>query len=222
MFFQMDNGTLSCFWRVNILLMSLLNWLKINHFIKSACNNCSKGVLEDCFHPECITADGVERGLMTINRQLSGPPIHVCKNDLIVIDVINSMHGTATGIHWHGLNQKETPYMDGVPYVTQCPISYGSTFRYTFYAREAGTHFYHSHSGLQKANGIHGSLIIRAPKLSDDNHKEYDYDLSEHTIITADWMHSYAEMYFPGLSSTLSLFQSILINGKGRFFNVNI
>ena len=170
---------------------------------------------------KCVLADGVERGLMTINRQLPGPPINVCKDDMIVVDVHNEMDGTSTSIHWHGINQVETPYMDGVPYVTQCPIQYGSIFRYAFYVRETGTNFYHSHSGLHKTNGLYGALVVREPKKEDKNKKFYDYDLAEHVIVASDWMHDYAEMFTPGLSSRLSLYQSLLINGHGRFYDVS-
>lgn len=55
------------------------------------------------------------------------------------------MDGTGEGIHFHGLHQRETPFMDGVPFLTQCPFD--STFRYVVRATEAGTQFYHSHSG---------------------------------------------------------------------------
>jgi FtsP/CotA-like multicopper oxidase with cupredoxin domain len=85
----------------------------------SACGNCLNGNHQDCFNPQCITADGLERAVMSTNRMVPGPPIHVCQNDLIVVDVINAMGGTAITNHWHGFYQKETPYMDGVPFVTQ-------------------------------------------------------------------------------------------------------
>lgn len=54
-------------------------------------------------------------------------------------------------IHWHGQHQKLNPYMDGVPYVTQCPIASGSSFRYRFKAENSGTHFWHSHIGKYSA-----------------------------------------------------------------------
>lgn len=57
------------------------------------------------------------------------------------------MPGTGATIHWHGLHQRNTPYMDGVPQITQCPIESSTTFRYAFNATEPGTQFYHSHSG---------------------------------------------------------------------------
>lgn len=72
----------------------------------------------------------------------------VCKNDFIVVDVKNQMSGSAASIHWHGIHQRNTPYMDGVPFITQCPILESTTFRYAFEATEPGTQFYHSHSGI--------------------------------------------------------------------------
>lgn len=53
---------------------------------------------------------------MSINRKIPGPPIHVCQNDLTVVDVTNEMGGTSSTIHWHGIHQRETPYFDGVPF----------------------------------------------------------------------------------------------------------
>lgn len=194
-----------------------------NYFIyfNRACNNCSKGTEEDCFHPQCVTADGVERGIIAINRKVPGPAINVCKDDLVIVDLHNDMDGSATSIHWHGMHQKETPWMDGVPFLTQCPIQYSSTFRYSFYAREAGTNFYHSHSGLQKANGMFGSLVIRAPEHHDQNAHLYNYDLPEHTIVVTNWLHDYAETYLPGLSSSLKLYESLTFDGRGRYLNVS-
>lgn len=153
-----------------------------------------------------------------MNRQLPGPAIQVCKNDIVVVDVMNEMDGTATTIHFHGLTQKNTPYSDGVPFITQCPIIYGNTFRYSFYAADTGTHLWHSHSGLHKANGIYGPIVIRTAEAVSPL---YDYDLPDFFLLAADWMHVYAEQYFPGLTSRLSIFESLLINGRGRFLNVS-
>lgn len=123
----------------------------------------------------------------------------MCKNDLIVVDVRNHMAGASASIHWHGLHQRETPYMDGVPFITQCPIHPSTTFRYKFKATEAGTQFYHSHSGHHKVNGHFGSLIIREPYEEDPNADQYFFDFEEHIILAADWMHFLAEELMPGL-----------------------
>lgn len=118
-----------------------------NYIITSACGNCGTGSNSDCFRNQCIVGDGSPRMLMSINRQHPGPALHVCQNDLVVVDVKNMMGGSATTIHWHGIHMRETPYFDGVPYVTQCPIDFANTFRYSFWASEAGTQWYHSHAG---------------------------------------------------------------------------
>lgn len=64
-----------------------------------------------------------------------------------MVDVINKILGSTETIHWHGIRQTKTPWMDGVPMVTQCPIHQGSTFRYSFPAEDPGSFWYHSHSG---------------------------------------------------------------------------
>ena len=53
----------------------------------------------------------------------------MCQGDEIVVDIENDLGSETTSIHWHGLHQKATPYMDGVPYLTQCPILPGTSFR---------------------------------------------------------------------------------------------
>lgn len=53
--------------------------------------------------------------------------------------------------------------MDGVPFLTQCPVLPNALFRYEFYADEAGTHFYHSHSGgHDKIEHVSKLLIVTA------------------------------------------------------------
>lgn len=141
-----------------------------------------KGNFSECFNAQCITADGYERGVMAINRQIPGPSIHVCQNDIIVVDMINMMGGTSAAIHWHGFHQVKTPWMDGVPFITQCPVHFGNAFRYSFDATEAGTQFYHSHSGHHKVNGIYGGIVVKKPKEDDFSGRFYDHDLPEHLM----------------------------------------
>jgi Multicopper oxidase len=65
-------------------------------------------------------ADGVKRSFLSLNSQLPGPQINVCKDDIIVVDLHNNAEGTATSIHWHGIRQtKDTQFFDGTPYLTQ-------------------------------------------------------------------------------------------------------
>jgi FtsP/CotA-like multicopper oxidase with cupredoxin domain len=159
---------------------------------------------------------------MSINRKIPGPTVHVCKNDMIVVDVTNEMGGTSASIHWHGFYMKKTPYYDGVPFITQCPIDFATTFRYAFHADNPGTQFYHSHSGHHKVNGHYGGIVVRRPESEDPNRSYFDHDLKEHLIIASDWMDDYSEMFIPGLPDHPVGIQptSLLINGKGTRHNV--
>ncbi|CAG9772969.1 unnamed protein product [Ceutorhynchus assimilis] len=158
-----------------------------NYYTMSkACQNCPS-TRSDCFMKDCIPGAGYDRGIISVNRRIPGPSIEVCLNDQIIVDVKNHLMSEGTTIHWHGQHQKETPYMDGVPYVTQCPIPPKTTFRYNFKATQAGTHFWHSHLGMQRVDGCYGPLVVRVPEESNPHIPEYDYDLSLHTMILIDW-----------------------------------
>ncbi|XP_001357249.3 laccase-2 [Drosophila pseudoobscura] len=185
-----------------------------------ACFDCPRN-LTDCSRPHCVMGDGLERGITVVNRMMPGPAIEVCEGDQIVVDVKNSLLGESTSIHWHGLHQKDSPYMDGVPHITQCPITPHATFRYSFPADLSGTHFWHSHTGMQRGDGVFGALIIRKPKSAEPHGRLYDLDLSEHVMIVQDWIHE------PGASIFASHHHSrgdnkphnLLINGRGRYYN---
>ncbi|XP_046680737.1 laccase-2-like [Homalodisca vitripennis] len=183
-----------------------------------ACNDCLNNMTQ-CFARGCVTADGFEKAILTINRRMPAPSIQVCQGDLIVADVKNLMPGRSTVIHWHGLRQINAKFMDGVPMVTQCPITESQIFRYTFRAEEPGLDFYHSHDGLQKVDGIVGSFVIRQPRSEDPNTDEYDFDLPSHVIVIQDWYHLMADAMFPGLRfrDTEQMAASYLIQGKGRY-----
>lgn len=103
--------------------------------------------------------------------------------------------------------------------VTQCPINTGNTFRYKITASEAGTHFYHAHSGVHRTNGVAGKFTVRQ---HDDPHAgEFDYDFTEHSILLMDWGNQMAEESSPGVRSIQTAPHSILINGFGNYFNAN-
>ncbi|XP_026689326.1 laccase-2-like [Diaphorina citri] len=130
------------------------------------------------------------------------------------------MPGRSTTIHWHGLTQRLTPHMDGVPMVTQCPILEGNVFRYKFLADAAGTYFWHSHDGFQKMDGIIGNLIIRQPRTSDPNSRYYEYDNPSHVVLVTDWYHNTtSDERWPGLRlhDVGQLPDTFLINGKGSY-----
>ncbi|XP_065224738.1 uncharacterized protein LOC135848700 [Planococcus citri] len=190
------------------------------HAMGPACKNCPS-VYEDCFNPQCVTADGVERAILVFNRLLPGPSFHVCAGDRIIVGLQNSMPARETSIHWHGELQRSSPWEDGVPFVTQCPIMSNTLFRYDFNASTSGTHFYHSHSPLQVFNGLSGPFVVRTSALVDPASDLYDYDLFSHTIQIGDWMHELIDTRYPGYNKDLSQIalypDSYLINGIGTY-----
>lgn len=113
--------------------------------------------------------------------------------------------------------------MDGVPFITQCPIDFATKFRYSFNATEPGTQFYHSHAGHHKANGHNGGIVVRRSSKKDPNSSLYDRDKKDHLIVITDWMDEDAEMFFPGLRTRGlgAVPTNFLINGKGTLHDVN-
>jgi FtsP/CotA-like multicopper oxidase with cupredoxin domain len=66
-----------------------------------------------------------------------------------------------TAIHWHGLHPPNNE--DGVPGLTQPPIAPNTSDLYNFPVKPAGTHWMHSHLGLQEAFLLSAPLIVHDP-----------------------------------------------------------
>jgi FtsP/CotA-like multicopper oxidase with cupredoxin domain len=95
-----------------------------------------------------------------INGQFPGPTIRVNKGDEVEILVRNGLVGHDTSIHYHGIRQIGTVEADGVPGITQNPISPGNAFIHKFKVEnQAGTYFYHAHVGLQD-DSVKGAFIV--------------------------------------------------------------
>lgn len=80
-----------------------------------------------------------------------------------------------------------------------------------------GTHIWHAHSGLQRADGVFGPIIVREPIELNPYAANYDYDLAEHVITVNEWMNETAIAKFAGHhhNDGDNKPSSILINGKG-------
>ncbi|XP_042890220.1 oxidoreductase OpS5-like [Penaeus japonicus] len=181
------------------------------HTLSRACYDCPN-TLSDCGREECIVADGVSRPLLSVNRQLPGPAIQVCEGDRVVVDVHNTQFSDTETIHWHGQHMRSHQYYDGVPFVTQCPIM--GSFRYDFPAATPGTHWWHSHTGVHRGDGLFGAFVVRQPE--DGLHGAYDVD--DHVLILHDWFHGSTNSEFLGYqhSTSMGVANTILMNGKGR------
>ena len=83
-----------------------------------------------------------------------------------------------------------------------------------FKADPAGTHYWHSHSGVQRVDGLFGAIIVKDPN---DVHADlYDHDLPEHVIQVMDWEHYLeTDIYSASHHSDGGTERhTILINGK--------
>ncbi|XP_069129164.1 uncharacterized protein [Argopecten irradians] len=163
-----------------------------------------------------LTGDGSYKILYTVNGKFPGPSIVVYEGQeasliivyrlrtismvfrniifIVVVRVKNSLSKEGVSmegvtVHWHGLYQKGTPWMDGVDMIGQCPISPGQSFTYRFIAEPIGTHWYHSHLSVQRTDGFAGALIVlprsRNRRSSDQNEKIE----KEFVVLAQDWFH---------------------------------
>ncbi|MEQ8624436.1 MAG: multicopper oxidase domain-containing protein [Vicingaceae bacterium] len=126
---------------------------------------------------EMVNKAGKEVMGMTVNGTIPGPTLEFTEGDYAVIYVTNEMD-VETSVHWHGLLLPN--FHDGVPYLTTPPIKAGTTFKYEFPIKQAGTYWYHSHTMLQEQSGVYGSFVIQ-PK---EKKLEYDKEL---VVVLSDW-----------------------------------
>ncbi|CAN6466027.1 unnamed protein product [Victoria cruziana] len=130
--------------------------------------------------PDCF-----RKLMITINGQSPGPPIMAQQGDTVVVELKNSLHTENVAVHWHGIHQIGTPWSDGVPGVTQCPILPGETFTYRFVLDKPGTYMYHSHYGIQRMSGFYGSIQVA---VADGVQEPFSYD-AVYSLLLNDWYH---------------------------------
>ncbi|OTB02517.1 putative multicopper oxidase [Hypoxylon sp. CI-4A] len=128
--------------------------------------------------------DGVVKPMMTINGQFPGPLMEVNEGDVIQVNVHN-LASNSTAIHWHGIFQNGTNWMDGAAGVTQCPIAPGASYQYQFNVTgQAGTYFYHGHQGVQALAGLVGPLVVHSR--DEPNQQPIPYS-SDRIVLLQDW-----------------------------------
>ena len=142
----------------------------------------------ELFQP--IVAEGTtRRNLLVINDQLPGPTLIGYKNQRVRINVTNNLGKEAITLHWHGQHVngsagQSNQYMDGVPYITQCPILPSNSFVYDFHLFPGGTYWYHSHQFDERSNGMYGGLIVLDP---DSPQQSYQDIPEQHMIAFFEW-----------------------------------
>ncbi|XP_062567441.1 uncharacterized protein LOC134229689 [Saccostrea cucullata] len=194
---------------------------------------------------DVITADGNYKFMFAINNQFPGPTIVVYENQKVKVHIHNDLMNEAVTFHWHGMFQKDTPWMDGVSMLTQCPILPGQTFTYEFIANPRGTHWYHSHHGAMRTSGLAGALIVLPREKTDrDDIPKVDNDV---VFMVQEWNSKMSDVQLPniqewymlsfsqnldtdncvttkrnydGTISTLAgPYNNALVNGKTRYFS---
>ncbi|CAG9760690.1 unnamed protein product [Ceutorhynchus assimilis] len=181
-----------------------------NHICKD-CRKNSTNPLSTCNNIFCqMTEESNPRTIITANRQIPGPAIQVCQNDILIVDVINRIPGKSVTLHWRGQPNNEAPFMDGVPMVSQCPISSFTTFQYKLRASKAGTHFYHAFLDADRSNGLFGALIVRQSERTEPHRNLYDVDSKNHFVLISEWSGDFSHP--TPIDRDLS--KTLLINGK--------
>ncbi|KAI0158754.1 Cupredoxin [Pestalotiopsis sp. NC0098] len=167
--------------------------------------------------------DGFQKPMILVNGQSPGPLIEANIGDTIRVQVNNMMPDRSTTIHWHGINQRGSSWMDGVAGISQCGIPPGQNFTYEFVVEDQrGTYWWHAHLGVQYTDGVYGPIVIRDP---DERVPETD---EERIIFVSDLYHTHGSVllesylnstskWVPDESGVEPLPDNILLNGQNTY-----
>ena len=210
-----SRGTAGSVWHINDG-----DWEPVDYDASKNSNTlCGNSVNTD----NCTKPFGVDgytfRSFIGVNGRIPGPTLIVTEGQLVKVNVINRLASESISIHWHGTHQRNSNWMDGVEHVTQCGIPPGASFTYIFKAEQYGTHWYHSHSGAQRTDGLFGALIVKEKNNTQRNNllgeltsigiTDYEDNPEQHTLTLLDWQKS----------SSLDLFTQI--HSSIRYFNID-
>lgn len=109
--------------------------------------------------------------------------------------------------------------MDGAVGITQCGIAPGKNFTYTLHLdpEQSGTFWWHSHSHVQRTDGLYGAFIIH----DRNDPSRHDYE-KEVVLLLGDWFHKSAKDMLAYYSNRRSMgFEPVpdssLVNGQNQF-----
>ena len=179
--------------------------------------------------------------MYVFNNSLPGPVLHVYQGQTVQVRIHNDFHTESLSVHFHGIRQVGTPGSDGVGRVTQLSILPGFSFLHEFTAVDEGTFWYHSHVHSQTAMGLLGAFVVHARTMPAVAYGEF-------ALVLNDWQHYYtseqhdllidSNQFHPNSLESLTLsgttdyleavdgswqaqalLSSILINGRGQYFD---
>ncbi len=172
-----------------------------------------------------VTFGNKPKHAISVNGQIPMPMLTFTEGDTAEIYVHNELN-KETSMHWHGLILPNK--YDGVPNLTQMPIKPHTTFLYKFPIIQHGTHWYHSHTGLQEQIGMYGSFIM-LKKTTDPTFRKGIDDLPTVPIILSEWtdikpenvhrmLHNATDWFAIKKGSTQSYFEAI----KSGYFKTKL
>ena len=126
-----------------------------------------------------LERDGPLAEIWCYGERTPGPLLRVRQGEELSVRLENLIEQPTT-VHWHGIRIDNA--MDGVAGMTQAPVPPGGSFLYRFTPPDAGTYWYHPHTGEsweQLARGLYGVLIVEESEPQD-----FDQDL---LFVADDW-----------------------------------
>lgn len=161
-----------------------IQWINIHSSINSVGVIAPRTVRYDLFvRDTLVNFTGKSKRAIAVNGQIPMPTLTFTEGDTAEIYVHNELD-EETSMHWHGIFLPNK--YDGVPNLTQMPIKAHTTHLYKFPIVQHGTHWYHSHTGLQEQIGMYGSMILNK-KMTDPNFRKGIDDLTTIPIILSEW-----------------------------------
>ncbi|GFF43525.1 laccase-1 [Aspergillus udagawae] len=180
---------------------------------------------------ETGSPNGVSREMIFVNGQFPGPSIILDEGDEAIIDVTNHLPFN-TSIHFHGIEQKDTPWADGVAGLSQWAIQPGQSYTYEWRADTYGTYWYHAHDKAEIMDGLYGPIRIRPSPNRDSPFSMISNDPADiqamkqaerygNLVTLSDWDHLTGKEYMKAMEETgydIFCADSVLINGRGSVF----
>ena len=124
-----------------------------------------------------IDLGGVIAKTWTYGDSFPGKIIRANVGDRLKVNFSNQLPDPSS-VHWHGLAIRND--MDGVPGLTSPEVAPNGVFNFDFTVPDAGTYWFHPHSGTQLDRGLYAPLIV------DDPNEVARYD-QEWIVILDDW-----------------------------------
>lgn len=124
-----------------------------------------------------LEVNGKAAKVFGIVNSLGGMGHSLLATERFQAEVVNALTED-TLLHWHGLTPPSE--QDGVPGLSQPALKPGESARYDFASRRAGTHWMHSHVGLQEQQLLAAPLIIRETE-------QPMFDQLEHVVMLHDF-----------------------------------